>query len=84
MTWAERHLRGDGRMIEAGVEAGVDAGVDRPVRYRLRFGRPGAWLVSYEDGRRTVKGRRQPYAFRSVEQLRYDFERDVEHAQREG
>lgn len=79
MSWTERHLRTDGRMIEAGV----DAGVDRPARYRLRFGRPGAWLVSYEDGRREANGRRQPYAFRSVEQLRYDFEKDVEHAQRE-
>ena len=75
MSWTERHLRADGRLIEAAVDA--------PSRYRLRFGRPGAWLVSYEDGRREVKGRRQPYAFRSVEQLRYDFERDVEHAQRE-
>lgn len=75
MSWSERHLRADGRMIEAVL--------DSPGRYRLRFGRPGAWLVSYEDGRRVVKGRRQPYAFRSVEQLRYDFEKDVEHAQRE-
>lgn len=75
MPWAERHLRADGQVIEAVV--------DSPARYRLRFGRPGAWLVSYEDGRRVVKGRRQPYAFRSVEQLRYDFEKDVEHAQRE-
>lgn len=72
----ERHLRADGRMIEAVL--------DSPGHYRLRFGRPGAWLVSYEDGRRTVGGRRQPYAFRSVEQLRYDFEKDVEHAHREG
>lgn len=76
MSWAERHLRADGRLIEAVIDA--------PGRYRLRFGRPGAWLVSYEDGRRTLKGRRQPYAFRSVEQLRYDFEKDVEDAQRQG
>lgn len=76
MSWEERHLRADGRMIEAGI--------DSQARYRLRFGRPGAWLVSYEDGRRTLKGRRQPYAFRSVEQLRYDFEKDVEDTQRQG
>ncbi len=75
MSWAERHLRADGRLIEAGV--------DSQARYRLRFGRPGAWLVSYEDGRREVKGRRQPYAFRSIEQLRYDFEKDVADAQRD-
>jgi hypothetical protein len=35
-------------------------------------------LVVYEDGRRTVRGRTSAYAFRSVEQLRYDFERDVQ------
>ena len=44
------------------------------LRYRLRYG----GLVEYRDGRRRVRGRRLPYAFRSVEQLRYDFERDVE------
>lgn len=31
----------------------------------------------YENGVRSVRGRRQPYRFRSVEQLRYDFEQDV-------
>ena len=45
-------------------------------RYRLRYGD----LVDYADGTRRVRGRRLPYAFRSVEQLRYDFERDVEAA----
>lgn len=45
-------------------------------RYRLRYGA----LVEYEDGRRRVKGRSSRYEFRSVEQLRYDFERDVEAA----
>ena len=42
--------------------------------YRLSYGE----LVVYENGRRRVRGRAQPYALRSVEQLRYDFERDVE------
>jgi hypothetical protein len=42
--------------------------------YRLAFGE----LVVYEDGRRRVRGRSTPYQTRSVEQLRYDFERDVE------
>jgi uncharacterized protein YwgA len=41
--------------------------------YRLRFGD----LVEYENGRRKIQKRVFPYAFRSVEQLRYDFERDV-------
>lgn len=35
-------------------------------------------VVVYENGRRIVRGRAAPYAFRSVEQMRYDFERDVE------
>ena len=42
--------------------------------YRLSYGE----LVVYENGKRRVRGRVQPYALRSVEQLRYDFERDVE------
>jgi hypothetical protein len=42
--------------------------------YRLAYGE----LVVYENGRRRVRGRAAPYEMRSVEQLRYDFERDVE------
>ena len=42
--------------------------------YRLSYGD----LVIYENGRRRVRGRSVPYEVRSVEQLRYDFERDVE------
>lgn len=41
--------------------------------YRLRYGD----LVEYANDRRRVRGRTQPYEFRSVEQLRYDFEQDV-------
>ena len=41
--------------------------------YRLSYGG-----VEYEDGVRKVHGKRLPYTFRSVEQMRYDFERDVE------
>jgi hypothetical protein len=44
--------------------------------YRLRFGD----RVEYENGRRKVQKRVFPYTFRSVEQLRYDFERDVAEA----
>ena len=43
------------------------------LRYRLRYGE----LVEYANGRRRVRGRSRPYEFRSVEQLRYDFEQDV-------
>jgi hypothetical protein len=42
--------------------------------YRLAYGE----LVVYENGQRRVRGRSSPYEPRSVEQLRYDFERDVE------
>jgi hypothetical protein len=45
--------------------------------YVLRYGD----LVEYRNHRRTVRGRARPYEFRSVEQLRYDFERDVKDAQ---
>ena len=43
------------------------------LRYRLRYGE----LVEYENGRRKLRGRSSRYDLRSVEQLRYDFERDV-------
>jgi hypothetical protein len=46
------------------------------LRYRLRYGD----LVEYLNHRRKLRGRTAPYEFRSVEQLRYDFERDVEAA----
>jgi hypothetical protein len=35
-------------------------------------------LVVYENGKRKVRGRLTPYEFKSVEKMRYDFERDVE------
>jgi len=41
--------------------------------YALRYGE----LVEYSNRGRRVRGRTQPYVFRSVEQLRYDFEEDV-------
>ena len=42
-------------------------------RYVLRYGD----LVEYRDGKKRVRGRTSAYEFRSVEQLRYDFERDL-------
>jgi len=42
-------------------------------QYLLRYGD----LVEYSNHGRRVRGRRLPYAFRSVEQLRYDFDEDV-------
>jgi hypothetical protein len=41
--------------------------------YRLAYGE----LVEYTPGRRRVGGRTTAYELRSVEQMRYDFERDV-------
>ena len=43
------------------------------LRYRLRYGS----LVEYADGQRRIRGRARAYEFRSVEQLRYDFEQAV-------
>jgi hypothetical protein len=48
--------------------------LDRDRAYRLAYGD----LVEYRPGRRRIRGRSSAYQFRSVEQLRYDFERDVE------
>ena len=62
----EKVLLADGALLE--IELAADGG------YRLRYGA----LVEYRNHRRRVAGRALPYAFRSVEQLRYDFERDVE------
>jgi hypothetical protein len=47
--------------------------LDQELRYRLRYGD----LVEYSNHRRRVGGRTLPYEFRSVEQLRYDFEEDI-------
>jgi hypothetical protein len=43
------------------------------LRYSLRYGD----LVEYSNHGRRVGGRTLPYEFRSVEQLRYDFEEDI-------
>ena len=58
------------------AEAILEIELHADLRYRLRYGD----LVEYENGRRKLRGRSSRYEFRSVEQLRYDFERDVEAA----
>jgi hypothetical protein len=63
----------DGQLLEVALDARLN--------YRLRYGRPDAWRVAYENGVRRIGAKAAPYQFRSVEQLRYDFERDVEEAQ---
>jgi hypothetical protein len=59
------------RVVLAEAILEIELYADR--RYRLRYGD----LVEYENGRRKLRGRSSRYEFRSVEQLRYDFERDV-------
>lgn len=76
----ERVMLPGGRRIEISLAARG--------RYRLACLAKGERLVEYlGDGsrhRRRVRGRESAYEFRSVEQLRYDFERDAEDAQRPG
>jgi len=55
------------------AEAMLEIELHADLRYRLRYGD----LVEYANGRRKLRGRSSRYEFRSVEQLRYDFERDV-------
>ncbi len=59
------------RVVLADVALRLELDDDRS--YRLSYGD----LVEYTPGRRRVRGRTTSYAFRSVEQMRYDFERDV-------
>jgi ligand-binding sensor domain-containing protein len=56
------------------ADARVEIALRDDGRYRVAYGD----LVVYENGRRRVRGRVVPYELRSIEQLRYDFERDVE------
>lgn len=56
------------------ADAVVRIRLDDNLRYRLSYGE----AIVYENGRRTVRGRSSAYEFKSVEKLRYDFERDVE------
>jgi hypothetical protein len=64
LVFSEKHLAGPVLME---VELHDD------LSYRLRYGD----LVEYANGQRRVRGRARAYEFRSVEQLRYDFEQDV-------
>ena len=60
-------------VLEDGV---LEIELRRDFTYRLRYGD----LVEYVNHRRRVRGRSFAYEFRSVEQLRYDFEQDVKNA----
>lgn len=69
----ERVILTDGLQIEIRLERGG--------RYRLACVAHGKLRVQYTGDaaghRRRARGRETGYEFRSVEQLRYDFERDV-------
>ena len=54
-------------------EARLEIELDADLRYLLRYGE----LVEYRSGLKRVRGKESKYEFRSVEQLRYDFEQDV-------
>jgi len=74
----QRCLLPDGAWLEVRLVRGA-AGL----AYRLAYLRGGECLLSYErraaqSDLRVLRGRSAPYAFRSVEQLRYDFERELE------
>ena len=62
------------QVLLGGQALAIELDADR--RYRLAYGD----AVEYAPGRRRIGGRTLPYEFRSVEQLRYDFERDVQAA----
>jgi hypothetical protein len=54
-------------------------------KYRLYYGRRGVCLVRYDNetgkgDHKHVGGRETPYEFKSVEQLRLDFENDMKAA----
>ena len=54
-------------------------------KYRLYYGRRGVCLVRYDNetgkgDHKHVGGREMPYEFKSVEQLRLDFEQDMKAA----
>jgi hypothetical protein len=75
---AQRCVLPDGAWIDVRITRAAQG-----LAYRLAFARGNACLLSYERSAaqgdtRTLRGRSVPYAFRSVEQLRYDFERDLE------
>jgi hypothetical protein len=60
--------------------------LDGGVQFDLRFRSPADYrLACLKDGRVLVEyGSAGRYEFKSVEQLRYDFERDAENALRQG
>jgi len=71
----EEHFIGDG--FELALR------ISRDLQFVLCLKKGKTLLVEYRDGRRLIRGRASPYEFKSVEKLRYDFERDAEDALRQ-
>ena len=78
--YEERAVLDGGRLLEMRLS--------RDLNYVLRLRQGRKILIEYcntESGhRRRARGRDTVYEFKSVEQLRYDFERDAEDAQPQG
>ena len=77
----------EARIVLPGGEI-VELRLSHAMQYSLTVQKGQQPLVEYEGSgknhRRTVRGRASAYEFRSVEKLRYDFERDAEDALRQG
>jgi hypothetical protein len=73
--FSEQVLLASGVVMELAVEGR---------QFRMTVKDKSQTLVEYVPGFRTVRGRRSAYEFKSVEKLRYDFEKDAEDAQRQG
>jgi hypothetical protein len=60
--------------------------MDDGVVFELRFGSAADYRLACLKGNRVLVeySNARPYAFKSVENLRYDFERDAENALRQG
>ena len=74
LSFAERIFGPEARRLELSLRI-----EDGALRYCLRA--DGGVLQYDNDGgmhRRILRGQAAPYAFRSIEQLRYDFERELE------
>jgi hypothetical protein len=67
--------------VGGGVE--LVLGISGDLQFVLSLKKGETLLVEYRGGRRLIRGRASPYEFKSVEKLRYDFERDAEDALRQ-
>ena len=70
-------------LFQLDATTSVEAAVGDDRSYRLGLWRDGELLVEFacdggETHRRRARERTSAYEFRSVEQLRYDFEREIE------